>query len=184
MVHSISSQLWLQHWHVLCDTKYRIGSGCRAMVDPNLEQCGLRAVEQSHVIYAVSSLDIRGTYVGSGTLTQTNCQNPADNGTFGFSSSATISTQTGSNFSGSATLTTVISGINVTDNISLTGTVTTTGQSSGTFTFTLLANGAFGSSGNGTFTGQVTGNTLTVNFSGQDTVGDTCTFTGSLSGTR
>ena len=44
--------------------------------------------------------------------------------------------------------------------------------------------GSFDASGTGTFTGQVTGNTLTMNFFAQDQVGDTCTGMGSLSGTR
>ena len=48
---------------------------------------------------------------------------------------------------------------------------------SGTFTFTTVLGGTITSSGNGTFDGSLTGNTLTINFAGQDTAGDTCRFT-------
>ncbi len=91
--------------------------------------------------------------------------------------------KTGMSFSGTGTLTADIGGSSLTYNINISGTVDPGGEIDGTFTFTLLIDGSFDSSGDGTFTGQVTGNTLSVDFSGQDIVGDTCTFTGSLSGT-
>lgn len=115
--------------------------------------------------------DVRGTYAGSGTVTQTNCQNPANNGTFGFTGSINIQSQVGDAFNGSGTLDTT--------NLSSTGTVTTGGQASGTFTFMSLA-----TSGDGIFAGSVSGNTLSFNFSSQVRVGETCTGTGSFTGTR
>jgi len=36
----------------------------------------------------------------------------------------------------------------------------------------------------GTFTGTLSGDNLTIDFQGQDVSGDTCSFTGSLSGLR
>lgn len=126
--------------------------------------------------------DILGTYVGSGTETTMNCQDPADNGTFPVSGSFSISDQVGGTFIGSATLMPPIG--NVTTDVSFSGTVTANGQLTGTFTYVTMVDGVFDSSGDGTFTGQVTGNTLTLNFSGQDQVGDTCTSTGSFSGSR
>ncbi len=128
--------------------------------------------------------DIRGTYQGSGGLTQTNCQDPTENGTFLFSSTVSITSQTGAAFSGTGTLTTDVPGAVVTTELNLSGTVTGAGNVSGSFTYRFLVNGVFDSSGDGTFGGQVTGNTLAVNFTGQARVGDTCRFTGSLSGTR
>ena len=127
--------------------------------------------------------DIRGTYNGTGSLTQSSCQQPQNNGTFGFSASVNIPSQTGATFSGTATLTTVISGINFVTNLDLSGTVTVEGQLSGTFTFTTFANGAFNGSGNGTFTGSAAGNTVTLSFSGKILVGESCTITGNASGT-
>ena len=129
--------------------------------------------------------DIRGTYNGSGSLTQSNCQDPLNNGTFGFSASVSIPNQTGGTFSGTATLTTVVSGINFVTNISIpSGTVTGGGQLSGTYSFTSFANGSFTGSGNGTFTGSVVGNTITINFSGKILVGENCNISGSGSATR
>ena len=127
--------------------------------------------------------DIRGTYNGSGSLTQSSCQNPQNNGTFGFSASVNIPSQTGAMFSGTAIQTTVISGLSFVTNLDLSGTVTVGGQLSGTFTFTTFANGAFNWSGNGTFTGSAAGNTVTLSFSGKILVGESCAITGSASGT-
>jgi hypothetical protein len=121
--------------------------------------------------------DIRGTYTGSGTLTQTNCPTP---GTLGILSSVNISSQTADAFNGTATLTDSFGG-STTGSIS--GTVTPGGQLSGIFTFTTLVFGTFHSSGDGTFTGQVSGDTLSINFIGQERVGDTCSLTGTLSAT-
>jgi hypothetical protein len=128
--------------------------------------------------------DLRGTYNGTGSLTQSSCQNPLNNGTFGFFASLNIPSQTGATFSGTATLTTVISGINFVTNLNLSGTVTIGGQLSGTFTFTTFANGAFDASGNGTFTGSAAGNTITLSFSGKILVGESCTITGNASASR
>ncbi len=128
--------------------------------------------------------DIRGTYQGSGSETLTNCQDSSENGTYGFTGSVSITNQTGATFSGTAIWTATVGGFVLRTTASLTGTVTTAGDLSGSFTYQFTVNGVFDSSGDGTFTGRVTGATLTVNFSGQDRVGDTCVFTGSFSGTR
>ena len=68
--------------------------------------------------------------------------------------------------------------------IVISGTITLTGALSGTFTYELFINNVLDSGGNGTFTGQLTGNNLTLNISGTDTFGDSCTFTGSLTANR
>ncbi len=50
--------------------------------------------------------------------------------------------------------------------------------------YTYFFNGIFDACGNGTFTGKVNGNTLSMLYSGQDTVGGTCTVTGPLTVSR
>jgi len=128
--------------------------------------------------------NIGGTYNGTGSLTQSSCQNSLNNGTFGFSVSLNIPSQTGATFNGTAILTTVVAGINFVTNLNLSGTVTVGGQLTGSFTFTTFADGAFDASGNGTFTGSAAGNTITLSFSGKILVGESCTITGNASATR
>ena len=118
--------------------------------------------------------NVLGTYSGSASVTQSSCQNPANNGSFGFSSTVNINSQIGSIFTGTATLT----GIN-TVNLTLSGTATTGSDLMGSFTFT----SAIGS-GNGTFAGSLAGNAIAINFSGQATSGERCSLVGSLSGTQ
>jgi hypothetical protein len=61
----------------------------------------------------------------------------------------------------------------------LDGSITVDGQISGTL------DGTFEETRHtGTFTGQVSGNTLTYDFVSQDTVGETCMTTGSITATR
>jgi hypothetical protein len=149
--------------------------------DPTIV-AGQRVVKKVHIEEIRSAVveaelpDIRGTYIGSATITL-DCRRAALDGTFSFSSSVTISTQTGPNFTGSATLTGFVM-----FNISLSGTVTAEGELSGTFTFTI--SGVSNSSGNGTFTGSGVGDSFMVNLSGQSTSGEICTFSGPMSGTR
>jgi hypothetical protein len=51
------------------------------------------------------------------------------------------------------------------------------------FTYETRVFGMFDASGTGVFDGPVIGNTMVVNFSGQDEVGDSCTLTGRFSAT-
>ena len=127
-----------------------------------------------------------GTYTGSGSITQSGCQDPNWNGTFSpIDFSITIGPQTGSSFTGSGVATALISGYNIREDVTITsGTVTPTGTLSGSYNFTFYVNGAFDSSGTGTFTGSLVGNTLSINTQWQDTVGDTCTGTESFTATR
>jgi subtilisin family serine protease len=120
--------------------------------------------------------EITGTYLGSATTTETKCRKPANNGTYSFTSLVTIGNQTGATFTGAGTLV----GSGVTDTVSFSGSVTAAGQLSGTFTF--AAQGSITGSGNGSFTGHVTGNQLSLSFSGRFTAGEKCQIVGSLSG--
>ncbi len=137
---------------------------------------------------AVSSLwaqtvppDIRGTYVGSGVNTQTSCASAANNGTFLYVVSMTISSQVTDTFSALATFTFSTESV---DQVTFSGTVTSSGLLSGTLTLIVLNNGVSVASGSGTFAGQVTGNSLVINYAGKLLVGETCVFAGSLSAVR
>ena len=115
-----------------------------------------------------------GNFLGSASVTLSNCQNPANNGLDNFSSVVNISSQNGSLITGTGTFTGP-----ETVNLNITGTATAGADAMGSFTFTQP-----GARGNGTFTGLLTGNTLTLYFTGQFTNGETCAVTGSLSGNR
>jgi hypothetical protein len=117
---------------------------------------------------------VTGNYGGSATVTQSSCQNPGNNASFGFSSTVNLSSQTGSIFTGTGTFT-GISAVSLT----FAGTATAGSDLMGSFTFA----SAIGT-GSGTFFGSVTGNATAINFSGQVTSGESCLVTGSLSGTR
>lgn len=58
------------------------------------------------------------------------------------------------------------------------------GNVSGTATADLFVNGFIDSSSAGTFTGSFSNGTLSIQINMQDTVGDTCTSTGSFTLTR
>ncbi len=126
--------------------------------------------------------DIRGDY-DSGSLTRTSCENPADNGEFGFAIRVNIIDQVGPEFTCFFRARTAAIDAEISTG-ECSGTVTDEGQISGMFTYETRVFGMFDASGTGVFDGQVIGNTMVVNFSGQDQVGDTCAFTGQFSATR
>jgi hypothetical protein len=117
--------------------------------------------------------DVRGVYRGTSTQTNSGCLDPANNGTSTDSNATVnISSQSGADFSGT------VQGADG-RTASLTGQLTTDGASSGTIT---LASG--GVAFQATFNGTLTGNVLTVNYSGRFTAGETCVFQGQLTATR
>lgn len=130
--------------------------------------------------------NVVGTYTGSGSITQTGCQDPSWNGTFSpINFSITLGPQNGSSFTGSGVATALISGYNIREDVTITsGTVTPAGALSGSYNFTFYVNGSFDSSGTGTFTGSLVGNTISLNTQWQDTVGDTCAGAESFTVTR
>ena len=128
--------------------------------------------------------DVTGTYLGSGTLTNSNCSDPNFNGTFVFSTNVSITNQIGALANLTGQFSSVVGGDIFTTNItSPSVTVANDGSVTGSFTFTFFINNIFDSSGNGTLSGQVIGNVLSFTASGQVT-GDPCSTTGSLSATR
>jgi hypothetical protein len=119
--------------------------------------------------------NVTGSYGGgSATVTQSSCQNPANNGTIGLSPAVNIGSQNGSIFTGTGTLTGAI-----TINLAISGTATAGSDLMGSFAFSSGVG-----TGSGTFTGLLSGNSIGISFSGQVTNGETCAVTGTLSGAR
>jgi hypothetical protein len=119
--------------------------------------------------------DVRGTYAGSGSATQSGCTDPIDNGVFPFTGSFSIPTQSQQTFSGAG----VFAGPEDIVTTTLSGTVTGAGQVSGTLT---IAGGMGGTVG---LSGTLVGTTLTVSFAGQVREGsNTCNLSGAFTGTR
>ena len=119
--------------------------------------------------------NVTGSYGGgSATVTQSSCQNPANNGTIGLSAAVNIGSQSGSIFTGTGTLTGAI-----TINLAISGTATAGSDLMGSFAFSSGVG-----TGSGTFTGLLSGNSIGISFSGQVTNGETCAVTGTLSGAR
>ncbi len=115
-------------------------------------------------------LSVQGTYSVSGTATNSGCTDPSDNGSMGLTGTLQL-WQTGGTFSG--TLTILAQEITT---LNLNGTVSVTGQVSGSFG---NAEGSY------TFSGNSGGPTLSLTFAGawQDDVGR-CNLSGSLTATR
>ncbi len=136
-------------------------------------------------------LDIRGTYLGSGTASVRlgSClESSSELQNVGFSVILNIPSQTGSTFTGaSATLTSNVGGF-TTNVFNLQGNVDATGRiRNGTYNFLFKVNGVNDSSGDGTFQGQGTGGTLDLTFTSFDRLNapfggdpDTCITDGSM----
>ena len=123
--------------------------------------------------------DIRGEYSGSYTIAVSNCMDLESNGTYYAILKMSISAQTGNTFTGTATGTFDLDGLTATEYIQLSGTINDSGQISGTSSHTFLGTG-----GEGTFTGQLKGNTLSIENPGHDTYGDTCSYIRYMTATK
>lgn len=130
------------------------------------------------------SVDVTGTYTGTGSAQLTNCQDPADNINIAFNVVISIPSQSGQTFSGTATLTANLQGFALEEINDVSGTIDAQGAVSGTLAGDLFVEGFYDSSSEGTFSGTLTGDTLSYSFVTHDTVGDTCTATGSATATR
>jgi|GEM_PF-4966624 len=136
-------------------------------------QTGIGLVEIFEVPEVVVP-NVLGSFAGTATIALSACQNPINNGTNNFSAAVTVNNQNGSIINGTGTLSGPVA-----VNLNLSGTATAGGDTMGSFTFTQT-----GGSGNGTFVGSLTGNTLSINFSGQFFSGETCRVSGSFLGNR
>jgi len=130
--------------------------------------------------YTAATVDVRGTYAISGFITQSQCTNPANNGSFALQGSATFTGQPIGSFTGNA----ILAGSGTQTTIALSGNVTAQGQISGTFTFTTNVGGLFAESGAGTLGGAIAGNSLNLAIGGQVQTGETCLIAGTLAGTK
>ncbi|MEO1134231.1 MAG: hypothetical protein AAFX40_16195 [Cyanobacteria bacterium J06639_1] len=128
--------------------------------------------------------NLLGTYTGTTTQTLSNCQDPVDDGFYSFPTTLNLNSQTGANYSGTLAGQTTIRGATVTTEGSVSGTVDASGSLTASLESTLQVNGAFDSTSTASGTGTLSGDALTFNFSGSDTSGDTCTFTGEFNGSR
>jgi hypothetical protein len=125
--------------------------------------------------------DARGTYTVSGQDVSSNCPNPSENETVAISGVLTITSQTGADFGGSATLNETRNGNLDRIEVTFSGAINAAGQFSGAFTAMIFRNNVLEGSASGTFSGSLAGNVITVVVTPQV---QECTTVVSLSGTR
>lgn len=129
--------------------------------------------------YADAVQDVRGQYLGSYSIIVTGCTDSSSNGTYHADLVLSITTQTGNAFGGSAIGTFNIDGFVAEEYINLSGTIGNLGQLSGSTSHTFLGTG-----GSGLFTGQLNGDTISIQNPGKDTYGDTCSYLRNMSAIR
>ena len=130
---------------------------------------------------------IAGVFPVSGSFLETNCQDPADNGASTITGTFVASAQTGGAFSGNLSIATLngfpLAGSGVAAAASFNGTHTIS-ASSGNYTLDGTSSGSLIARNQGSFNATLSGDAITVNMSGNDTIGDTCSLTGSFTGNR
>jgi hypothetical protein len=119
-------------------------------------------------------------YVGSFVSDQLNCSDAFDDLSYGGVAVVSLSSQSDSAFRGAAAVKTFFRDISM----DLTGTVAVSGSLEGSVTYDVVVDGMLQSSGDGSFSGTLDGNTLSFSLSLQDTVGNVCTNTASVSANR
>ena len=129
-----------------------------------------------NVQIAFAFQDIRGEYSGTYSMVVSNCMDSSDNVTYNLDLEMNISNQDGNTFSGTATGTYKPGAV---EYITLSDSIAQSGQISGDTSHTFS-----GTTGEGTFTGQLSGDTLSIENLGRDTYGDTCTYIRYMSATR
>ena len=112
--------------------------------------------------------DVRGTYTGTFTYTQSGCTDPENNGTETGPGTFTITRQNGTDFSGRGDFDAVIE-----------GQVTADGDVSSTWTASPLPD-----AWEETHIGTLIGDTWTDEISGRYTAGETCVYEGQTTATR
>jgi len=108
---------------------------------------------------------ISGVFPVSGNFVETNCQDPADNGTSFITGTYTSSAQDGGNYTGTLSIATVDGLALSTAGISATGTYTgthTQTASSGNYTLDGVSSGVLVSRNQGTFNASLTGNAIST----------------------
>ncbi len=129
-----------------------------------------------------------GQFNVSGLQTDTGCQDPADNGTSSYTGIFNVASQSGNSFVGTLNILTIdgvpLFGTGVTASGPFTATVNQNVNAVGDYTLNGQLNGVLIAQNQGTFSGSLSIDTLSINYVGMDTVGDTCSSSGSFSGSR
>jgi len=123
--------------------------------------------------------DIRATYGGTTDLVLSGCQDPTDDGPYSLRGGVTITTQSGTAFSGFAEMVSPAFELGFG---TVSGTLGSGNAVSGTFSYILKNGDTITSQGQGTFTGTLTDGNLSLDVDGHDTAGDTCRGIGTLTG--
>ena len=134
-----------------------------------------------------------GQFNITGSQTDTGCQDPTNNGTTSYTGVLNIPSQPNNSFVGTLSITS-IDGIPLAGtNASITGTYTASvnqqTNATGNYTLESFLSGVLFGQNQGTFTGTLTANSISVSYMGMDVpnVGsspDTCQSTGSFTGSR
>jgi hypothetical protein len=150
---------------------------------PTLQPGELLALGTAPLTVAGNTLPTHAAYVGSLAATSTQCTGGDEDDAFTLSGTITID-RSGSSFSATGDLSVTRFGVLFTAHANLSGTVSPTGQLSGTYTETFAGANGFRTSGSGTFTGTLTPATLSFTVSGtdRDVSGDTCRLNGTFQG--
>lgn len=130
----------------------------------------------------IDKTQLPGTYTADNiTTTLTNCSDSNNNGTFVFDTAELVVAGTGgSDFTATMTLIKDDSGTELKSVLTIQGTIDDAGNISGSFQAAFSIGGVADTTGNGTFTGNFTGDAVTFNYSDQDQTGDTCESTGDI----
>ncbi len=130
---------------------------------------------------------ISGTFNVSGSFSYSGCSNPSLNVTRSFTGTYSSNAQDGNSYSGYLSLTT-LNGFNLAAqglavNSSFSGTHSQT-NASGSYTLDAYGQGALQSRNQGNFSGNLSGNSISVSGSGNDVFGETCSINYNFSGPR
>ncbi|MGH7391731.1 MAG: hypothetical protein ACREM3_20085 [Candidatus Rokuibacteriota bacterium] len=149
--------------------------------DPAVNRLFIRFTDAGGVVRGATSVavrtvgDITGVYTGPGAQAQEGCNDPGDDGAFPITLALNFSSQVGELFIGVGSATVSLPG-GTTNAVVFSGTLDVAERLNGAFVSTNFPSNAQGS---GTFSATRAGNTLSLQFSGQITFGDTCVFSGS-----
>ncbi len=128
----------------------------------------------------VESRNILGKYKGKGSMTLKRCDDPDDNGRYGFKATVDITEQHGNSFSGKTVLKARAGGNKVKEIGQFQGSMRNGGRVSGTITSDLYVNGSWDSHSRGNFKGKIRGKKLVVTYSARNTRGDSCISKGKI----